>query len=217
MDNFDPGTFVKAVQQGNQRVMNQDLAFLSRKLVDFLTKYCNAPAADAQDCTQEAFFRSLPSIRDNRIRDHHKVYAYLKRAALNNYFKLLNKYKRMHCVPPSEKNYFFQTPPNHHYNLIEEEFFKQFILCLQALSPKHRNCIHYWLLNPEDESHDLAKYFDISLSNAYTRKSRAIGQLQEEMEQYQPIKDLKPHLKKELYKRLPEKYNEYKTGESFYI
>lgn len=212
MDQFNPREFVRAIQTGNERKINHHAVHLSDQVTNFLMCYCNANRADAMDCSQEAFCKTVQTIRKDRLRNHDKAASYLRQAALNNYIKLLKKQKRMHFVAPSEKNYFTTTPPNQQYAMLEKEYFNQFILCLQTLSPKHRQCIRFWLIHPDAESRELAQHFDISMSNAYTRKSRARAELTAQMDQQESIKSIDPELKQKLYKRLPALYRAYRNS-----
>lgn len=165
---------VQALQDGDDVRVNEILRELIPRLIRFLQIHMRATKSDAEDCVQLSLELAIAVIREDKLKDSNKVLTYLMTTCRNNYLKLREK-KREHNYEHLSGIHFIE--PSQLKALMDIEREKILEECLDELSNDHRRFITYWLEHPDSAAEDVAKQFDITVSNAWTRKHRIIKQL----------------------------------------
>ncbi len=173
---MDYSQFVKAIHENDTKELNEQSIVITRVLIKFLRVRMNASQEDAEDCVQNTLLLVIEKIRAEKLNNPDSIIYYLFTTAKNDYFKLLSKNK--------ESNYdnipdFHAKEPDQLKNLLNQE--RQDILnqCLNALKTNYLEYISYWFEHPGDEAIVVADYFNISVSNAWTKKHRILQILKE--------------------------------------
>ncbi|HKJ45110.1 MAG TPA: sigma-70 family RNA polymerase sigma factor [Balneolales bacterium] len=168
---MDFSELYEAIKSDDQQAINDSVTKLFPVLMSYLRVNMHADSEDAKDCIQQALLHTTEKIREDKIRNPSKLYYYLIRSCKNIYLRM-NTYTNI-SIEDNNKDYAID-PPKQLDELLDEE--KQRILshCLEQLDPNHRDFINYWFENPDIDASSVARHFDISLSNAWTRKHRII-------------------------------------------
>jgi RNA polymerase sigma factor (sigma-70 family) len=162
--------FVQAVQENDLSKVEEHLKTLQPRLIRFLRIHMNAPLADAEDCVQEALLICFESILDKGLKRPGSVLTFLLSTCRNNYFKLLKKREELYEEVP--RGYF--QHPQQLTNLIDNDKLKILEWCLDQLNEEYRKFMKFWFDNPGYEAEEVAEYFDLSISNTWTRKHRLV-------------------------------------------
>lgn len=172
---------ISAIEENDQRKLNQLLPEAFDVLMGYLVGHMGADHATAQDYVQQAFEQTLTAIREDKLRDKKRLYAYMVTCCRNFYLRDIERsYESatdLQEIEPSHED--LQSDPNQLLNLLDKE--RQSILkyCIEQLSESYKKLIKYWFANPDSDANEVANYFDISVNNAWTRKHRVVKMLNE--------------------------------------
>lgn len=168
---MDYSKFVTAVNENDRSELDRLSVIISRVLMKFLRARLNASQEDAEDCVQSTLLQVIKTIRDDKLNNPDSIIYYMFTAAKNEYFKVLSK----------RKEDIYEETPHHYYDepgqlmsLLDKERQRILEYCVSKLKPAQISYISYWFENPADDAGSVAKHFNISLSNAWTRKHRII-------------------------------------------
>lgn len=146
------------------------------RLKRFLSVHMNASKPDAEDCAQETILHCIEVIKEDKLRDPEKVLSYILTSCRNNYLKMREKQKEEYFeVVPDDTH----SPAGQLTNLLDKE--KKSILewCLQQLKQEYQAFMRYWFRHPGEEAEKVARHFNLSVSNTWTRKHRIVNRLNE--------------------------------------
>lgn len=173
---MDYSDLVTALQENNHQKANELIESLRPRLIAFLRIHMNAKPADAEDCAQDSLLSSLEIIKEDRINDPDQIVSYILSACRNNYLKMQNKQRGepMDAVSKSQ-----HQAPRQLQSLLDKEQERLLNWCLDQLKTKYQKFMQYWFDHPDAHTNKVADHFDISVSNAWTRKHRLIKKLNE--------------------------------------
>src|SRR5699024_6442576 len=142
--------------------------------IRFLCVHMNAEEHDAEDCVQQAFLKGIEAIKEENLRQTDQILSFFLTSCRNNY---LNLQKKNHTQPFKKTPPGFGHQPYQLQKLLDKEQKQHLEECLQQLSERYREFIDYWLSFPDSDATAAATHFEISVSNAWTRKHRIIKKL----------------------------------------
>lgn len=164
----------QAVKSDDQQKIDELINIIIPILMSYLRVTMHAPTEDAKDCVQDALLQTILKIRDNKIKKPDKLYYYMLTSCRNLYIRMNNNTD----ISLEENDVEYMINPAQQLEaLLNRE--KQIILenCKEKLNRRNREYIEYWFENPDSDAISVAKYFNISLANAWTRKHRIIKML----------------------------------------
>ena len=173
---MDFSNLITALQEGDSRKTNELIEALRPRLIAFLRAHLNANKADAQDCAQEALLSAIKVIKEDRIKNPDQVVQYIMSICKNNYLKMLDKQPEEMIDEIPEEH---QHGPHQLQSLLDEEQEKLLEQCMDQLKEKYQRFMEYWFEHPDAHTQKVADEFDITKSNAWTRKHRIIKKLNE--------------------------------------
>ncbi|HKJ30827.1 MAG TPA: sigma-70 family RNA polymerase sigma factor [Balneolales bacterium] len=164
----------RAVKSDNQQEIDELINKIIPILMSYLRTTMRAPVEDAKDCIQDTLLHTIIKIRTDKIQKPSKLYYYMLTACRNLYLRMCDNPNI--SLEDSDIEYAIH-PASQLEALLDTE--KQDILreCKKILSKRNQEYIEYWFENPDSEAIEVAEYFKISLSNAWTRKHRIIKKL----------------------------------------
>ncbi len=173
---MDYSKFIDAVLDSDEAAITEQVKVIMAVLIKFLTVRMGATTHDAQDCAQDTLLIGIEKIRADKINNPDTVINYLFTTAKHEYFKLLSKDR--------ESNYeelpdYFSSQPDQLSKLLNNEKMSILERCIEALKTDYKKYIRFWFQNPEYEASLVAEHFNISTSNAWTKKHRVINKLKE--------------------------------------
>lgn len=173
---MDYSDLVEAVLNGDDRTVNQRCAEAVPVIRAYLIANFDASKEDAEDAVQRMFEYVFPKIQKGEISKPSALLSYMLTGARHSYFKILNKYD--HHEPIHNYGNLQVSKADQINNLLNEE--KQSLLkkCMDRLKDHYRSLMEFSFANPDAETKDVAERFDISISNAWARKHRAINELE---------------------------------------
>ncbi len=150
-------------------------------LKKYLISKLDATPQDAEDAVQKMFEYVIPKIQNDEIKSPSGLLSYMLSGARHSYFKIvrdldLDKYSNMEEELVSEANQV--------WNLVNEDQESILSKCIEKLKGHYQELITFLFDHPEAEAREISEYFDISTSNAWTRKHRVLQQLHECVERY---------------------------------
>lgn len=171
---MDYSRFITAVKNKTDK----EMAVLYSELFQILTLYLrtrmNASLPDAEDCAQFALLTVIERIRNDAVKDPRNVYSYLIRVCRNRYLRTRFEHSRSNYQENIE-TYTTQKDP---FDLLvskeEEELLQS---CIETLKDDQKEYICYWIQNPDASTEQVAKKFNMSLSNVWVRKHRILKKL----------------------------------------
>lgn len=166
----------KAIRENNSSRVDELMRKLVPRLKRFLTVHMNASKADAEDCAQETVLQCIEVIKEDKLRDSEKVLSYILTSCRNNYLKMKEKHKEEHYEEVPDSNH---SPAGQLMNLLDKERKSILKWCLKQLKEEYQSFMRYWFKYPEAEAEKVADYFNLSVSNTWTRKHRIISKLNE--------------------------------------
>lgn len=174
---MDYSDLVEAVQNGDERTVNQRCADAVPVIRAYLVANLNASKEDAEDAVQRMFEYVFPKIQNGEIAKPSALLSYMLTGARHSYFKILNKYGSYESLDDFKDLQVSEADQIE--NLVNEE--KKSILkrCMDRLRDHYRSLMEFSFANPEAETKDIAERFDISISNAWARKHRATNELED--------------------------------------
>lgn len=171
---MDYSELIDALKHDDKERITAILRDMTPRLENYLKIQMGASREDAKDAVQKCFLQSLEVIREGRLNNPDKILTYLMTTCRNNYLKSQQKNR--------ERNY--DTPPSSHLQLpqqlrhiLHKERFEILEECLDELSETYREFIAYWFEFPDSKAEDVAREFDITIQNTWTRKHRIIKRL----------------------------------------
>lgn len=173
---MDYSKFIDAVLDKDEAAITKQVNVITAVLIKFLMVRFDASNHDAQDCAQDTLLIGIEKIRADKINNPDTVINYLFTTAKHEYFKLLSKDR--------ENNYeelpdYFSNQPEQLSSLLDNEKMSILERCINALKADYKKYIRYWFQNPGYEASLVAEQFNISVSNAWTKKHRVINKLKE--------------------------------------
>ncbi len=169
----DYSDLVIAIQNNDQKVINELLEEVIPRLIDYLIVTMRADHYNAEECVYQAFVEVLQRVRDGYIQNEKYIYSYLIKSVRHQYLKYLKRNKRfqgdenqiVHIAEPAEQ--IERLLDKERQNILKE--------CLQELDNKARKFIEYFMHREDATNEEASKVFNISHGNVRTKKSRILN------------------------------------------
>jgi len=171
---MDYSALVKAVQENDDKTVSSILKTVNVILYRYLRVRFNSSHHDAEDCVQNTLMLVFEKCKNDAVESPDAILSYMFTTARNEYFKRLEKSTEINMADLPDS---YAKKPDQLENLLDEEQLSILEECLGLLKETHRNYIEYWINHPAEEASAVAKKFNISVSNAWTRKHRILKQL----------------------------------------
>ncbi|MCH8557225.1 MAG: hypothetical protein LAT84_05365 [Balneolia bacterium] len=171
---IDINSFVIALQSNDQDEVNRWSESASTIIADYLRLKFRASTDDAQDCVQETLAMVFEKVQAGSF-DTNNPGAYILATARNNYFKIYNENKKKVTDEVLDMEMEFHPDPTS--ILMDKEMMAILHKCIQQLADLPKKLINYLLKNPDAKSEKVAKEFNTSVNNIWTRKHRINQQL----------------------------------------
>lgn len=171
----DYSELVEALTKGNDVQAGKLLKEIIPRLEEYLKVVMNAEKTAAEECAQQALVDVFDQIRKNNIKHNKSILAYLITACRHEYIRYS---KKQHKFNYDEGTFGLMIEPERQIaNLLDKE--RQRILeeCLEELGEESREFIEYFMNKPYASTDEAVEIFNISKSNARTRKHRILGRL----------------------------------------
>ncbi|HLR32948.1 MAG TPA: sigma-70 family RNA polymerase sigma factor [Fodinibius sp.] len=173
---MDYSELVTALEEGDTRKVNTIIAAIRPRLLAFLKVHMNASEEEAKDISQDALLAAIEVIRKGRLNNPDRVVSYILSICRNAYLKHQKKQRTTSFEEADIQQY---HAPRQLQSMLEDEQKQLLQLCLEQLAEKHQQFIQYWFDHPDAQTRKVADHFNITLSNAWTRKHRLIKKLNE--------------------------------------
>lgn len=173
---MDYSKFVNAVLEKDETTIAKQVNVITAVLIKFLTVRLDASIQNAKDCAQSTLLIAIEKIRNDKLNNPDVIINYLFTTAKHEYFKQLSKEREVYFKDLPE---YHSSAPDQLDRLLDEEKMGILKQCMEALKADYRKYIEYWFQNPGYETVVVADHFNISVSNAWTKKHRVIQVLQE--------------------------------------
>lgn len=167
---------VTALEENDSREANKIIEALRPRLMAFLQIHMNASRADAEDCAQDSLLSSIEVIKEGGLNNPDQVVSYVLSTCRNNYLKMRKK-KREESMGEIPNEY--QHAPRQLQSLLDDEQERILEWCLNQLKEEYQRFMQYWFDHPDAHTKKVAKQFNISVNNAWTRKHRLVKKLNE--------------------------------------
>lgn len=173
---MDYSGLVTSVKNGDQLTSSRLCSEATPILKRYLQKKCGADPTDADDAIQRMFEYIIIKILEDDFENPQGLLSYMLKACKHNYIKLAREKNRPDIENLANEPF---LEPVQIWELVNEE--RQDILkyCTDKLRKGYKEFINYFFSFPGASAEDVADYFDISTSNASTRKHRVISKLNE--------------------------------------
>jgi RNA polymerase sigma factor (sigma-70 family) len=173
---MDYSELVFAIREGDMKTANERCAEATPILINYLISTVNASREDAEDAVQRMFVYLIPKIQNDEINSPSGLLSYMLTGVRHSYYKIYRDYDFDNYEEIKEE---LVSQAEQAWNLINRE--KESILqrCLSKLKNHYRDLMEFLFDHPEAVPEDIAEHFDISLNNAWTRKHRALQQMNE--------------------------------------
>lgn len=168
---MDYSNLVKAIQSEDRRETDRICAELHPRLKNYLVATMGAAPDLAEDAVQNMFEYLIPKIRRNEITTPSGLLSYMQTGVRHNYLKIIRKEQLNSGEPESDM---IPVEPNQVWDLVDREKRELLAGCIGKLSSHYRLLIEFLLAHPNAESEDVAEEFNISVTNAWVRRHRAI-------------------------------------------
>ncbi len=173
---MDYSELVSALKENNTKKTNNLVKAIRPRLVAFLRIHMNASQSDAEDIAQEALLITIESIRNDKVKNPDQVVKYMISVCRNAYLKEQQNRRQVSFEKVSDLH---QHKPGQLQSLLDKEQENLLQWCLNQLKDEYQKYMQFWFDNPDIHTQKVADHFDISLSNAWTRKHRLIKKLSE--------------------------------------
>jgi RNA polymerase sigma factor (sigma-70 family) len=173
---MDYSELVSALKENNTKKINKLVKAIRPRLIAFLRIHMNASQSDAKDTAQEALLITIESIRNDKVKNPDQIVKYMISVCRNAYLREQQNRKEVSFDKVSDLH---QHKPGQLQSLLDKEQKKLLQWCMKQLKDEYRKYMQFWFDNPDMHTQKVAEHFDISLSNAWTRKHRLIKKLNE--------------------------------------
>ncbi len=171
---MDYGKFADALNSGDPKELEPLYAEAFQVLCRYLGTTMRADYQDAQECAQHALVMTMERLRKGAIRNTDSIFSYLLQSAKNRYMRLLHERERNNFQDNIER----YVPVEEQIDLLVTEERKNALqACIAGLDEPSREFILYWLEHPEARSGTVARHFNISVNNVWTRRHRIVKKL----------------------------------------
>jgi DNA-directed RNA polymerase specialized sigma24 family protein len=173
---MDFDKFAEALKSEDSKKLESLYAEAFEILCRFLRTTMGADHQDAQDCAQHALVMTMERLRKGAIREPENIYSYLLQSAKNRYMRISYESERNNFQDNIERYVPVQEQIDH---LVSEERKNALQACLAMLDESSREFIFYWLEHPDARSGTVARHFNISVNNVWTKRHRLVKKLGE--------------------------------------
>lgn len=166
--------FYSAFEQGDSGEFDKMYTRAFRMLCTYLRTNMRADNQDAEDCAQHALVMTLDRIQKGAIREPQKIYSYLLQSAKNRYIRVRYEQRRSNFQEDMEP----YAPVEEQVDLlVSQERARALESCIEGLGEQAREFILFWMENPDVHSEAVARFFDISVNNVWTKRHRLLKKL----------------------------------------
>lgn len=173
---MDYSDLVTALKENDTKRANELIEALRPRLMAFLRVHMNASREDAEDCAQDSLLTSIEVIKEDRLNDPEQVVSYILSTCRNTYLKMKKKNREESIEEVSQRQ---RQEPRQLQSILNKEQERLLEWCLKQLKEEYQKFMQYWFDHPDAEASKVADHFNISVSNAWTRKHRLINKLNE--------------------------------------
>jgi len=170
---MDYSEFITAIKADNKQKANKLVKEIRPRLISFLCIHMNADSIDAKDIAQDALIKIIQVIRNDQLKYPSQLIQYLLTICKNEYLKKVQKSQKNSSVDEHQH----AQMPTQLQSMLDEEQRMLLAQCMQQLKKQSREFMQYWFDHPGAHSGDVAKLFDISVNNVWTRKHRLVKKL----------------------------------------
>lgn len=167
---------VEAIKNDDKRLTNTLCAELHERLKNYLIATAGAPPELAEDSVQNMFEYLIPKIRRDEITSPSGILRYMQTGVRHNYLKLIRKKESISMDADCDM---IPVDPEQVWELVDREKREILAGCIGKLTPHYKELIEFLMVYPNAEPEDMASKFNISVSNVWVRRHRAIKLLNE--------------------------------------
>ncbi|TVQ73781.1 MAG: sigma-70 family RNA polymerase sigma factor [Balneolaceae bacterium] len=173
---MDYGKLVEALENGDSKELEALYTEAFQILCRFLRTTMRAHHQDAQECAQHALVMTMERLRKGAIRNPEKIYSYLLQSAKNRYMRLCHERDRNNFQENIER---YAPVEEQIDSLVMQEKKNALMGCIAELEESSREFILFWMEHPEARSGTIARHFNISVNNVWTKRHRLVKKLSE--------------------------------------
>lgn len=173
---MDYSELVYAIKNGDNRKTDKLIAEAIPILKKYLISNLGATPENAEDSVQRMFEYVIPKIRNGEINSPSGLLSYMLTGSRHSYYKTIRNFDAEDMEVLCEE---FVAPDEQAQKLINLEYEAVLKSCINKMRHHYRNLMVFLFEHPDADPEDIAEYFDISISNAWARKHRALQQLSE--------------------------------------
>jgi RNA polymerase sigma factor (sigma-70 family) len=164
---------VVALLRGNQEEIDLHLKELRSGLVGYLQVRMRASEHDAEDAVQQTFLVLLERGSANQLAEIENPGGYIKTILKNEYLKIIRKSAHF-SSEPIELYLDSSSEQDQLDILVTKERLEILHDCINKMTAYNRRFIKYCMSHAKIDTNEIANYFSISISNAWSRKFRII-------------------------------------------
>ncbi len=147
-----------------------------RMLCRFLCTTMRADHQDAQESAQHALVVTMEQLRKGAIRNSDNIYSYLLQSAKNRYMRICFERNRNNFQENIERYAPVEEQIDH---LVMKEKKDALMGCIAEMEESSREFILYWMEHPGARSSEVARHFNLSVNNVWTKRHRLVKKLSE--------------------------------------
>lgn len=164
---------VEALLRGNQEDADKYLRELNEALIGYLLVRMRANRHDAEDAAQQTVLVLLELRMSKNLRDIENPGGYIKTILKNEYIKVKRKSANISSEPVEDYSLVFDGPDQLDV-LVTNERLEILRECISKMSDFNRRFIEYCMSKTRIDTSEIARFFKITVSNAWSRKFRII-------------------------------------------
>lgn len=168
-------SFIEAVKNGERKKISEWHEIVTEMLINYLRIHFRATKQDAEDCVQDALVMLLDDLQNGKELPDNPG-GYIRTIVRNNYFRI---HKETTTKVGDEVLEFEEASDSPAAFFEDSELKKLLRVCIKLLDDVHQKFINMWINRPGIRADEMAKRFDISVSNAWVRRHRIQKQLEE--------------------------------------
>jgi RNA polymerase sigma factor (sigma-70 family) len=173
---MDYGKLAEALNNGDSKELEALYGEAFQILCRYLGTTMKADHQDAQECAQHALVMTMERLRKGAIRNTDSLFSYLLQSAKNRYMRMRHDRVKNSLQDNIER----YVPVEEQIDLlVTDERKKALQACIADLDEPSREFILYWLENPDARSGAVARHFNISVNNVWTKRHRIVKKLGE--------------------------------------